>query len=100
MPSYPLLDVFLPIMLILVPLAGVLIYLFVNGAGRRPLAERRRLRSIERVITAADPALTDRFAMFSEHYRGQAMPRTERLTAREVRRAARAEMWLGLWLGM
>jgi hypothetical protein len=65
-----------------------------------PFAERRKLRSIERVITAADPALADRYAMFSEHCRGRAMPRTEQLAAREVRRVTWSERWLALWMGM
>lgn len=65
-----------------------------------PFAERRKLRSIERVISAADPALADRYAMFSEHCQGRDMPRTERLAARGVRRGTRADRWLALWMGM
>ncbi len=65
-----------------------------------PFAERRKLRSMERAITAADPLLADRYTMFSEHCRGQEMPRTEELSAREIRRVTRAERWLTLWLGM
>lgn len=65
-----------------------------------PFAERRKLRSMERAITVADPALADRYTMFSEHCRGQDMPRTEELNAREIRRVTRAERWLTLWLGM
>ena len=65
-----------------------------------PFAERRKLRSIERAVTVADPALADRYTMFSEYCQGQDMPPTEELTAREVRRVTLAERWLALWMGM
>lgn len=63
-----------------------------------PLSERRRLRAIERAITASDPVLASRYAMFVALHRWDDMPGDERLKAREVRRMARAERWVALWL--
>jgi hypothetical protein len=63
-----------------------------------PLSERRKLRAIEQAIAAAEPVLADRYAMFVALHRLDDMPGMERLKARDVRRAVRAERWISLWL--
>jgi hypothetical protein len=56
-----------------------------------PVGERRKLRTIERAVARADPALAVRFSMFSQLSRHEDMPRTERLKALAVRRRRWAE---------
>jgi len=64
------------------------------------LTEHRKLRALERDITAVDPVLADRFTMFAVRYRGYPMPHMEELNTRRSRRAARTERWLALWMGI
>ncbi len=43
------------------------------------IAERRKLRRVERALTCADPLLAGRYAIFTRLNRHENMPRIERL---------------------
>jgi hypothetical protein len=63
-----------------------------------PAGERRKLRAIARAEARADPELATRFFIFSQVNWDEDMPRTERLSARAVRRQRRAERGMVAYL--